>query len=266
MPNPLQPAPHIRRRCRARHPGGAAHHPHQPPARLARLQFLRAQPHRNCVRPPVPAESEHVPFAANSTPAASHSRLLEHARNRVNAGPATLTPVAEIPSTRSFAISISAARACRCRVSCRTPRQQSLQRIQSTIQPRLHRRNRRRLNLRDLVQLHLFLKSQQQNFAIGRRQLLQRSLHLSFASPLQKQMQRRFGFLVDDLKTFAFFRIHHRIQALRFPLPPPIDHQVPRDGKQPRFKLELPVVLVPAFQHPDPGLLKKILRPLRDFR
>src|SRR5437879_4879932 len=39
----------------------------------------------------------------------------------------------------------------------------------------------------------------------------------------------------------------------------PVNHQVARDGKEPRFKFIFAVVLVAAFEHADPRFLKKIL-------
>src|SRR5437879_10544544 len=46
----------------------------------------------------------------------------------------------------------------------------------------------------------------------------------------------------------------------------PVNHQVARDGKEPRFKFRFAVVLVAAFEHADPRFLKKILSAFFVFR
>ena len=42
-----------------------------------------------------------------------------------------------------------------------------------------------------------------------------------------------------------------------------IEHQMPRDGKQPGFELRLAIVLIAAVQNADPGLLKQVFGRLR---
>ena len=69
---------------------------------------------------------------------------------------------------------------------------------------------------------------------------------------------KRGWIVAGELHGSAFVRIGEGIEALRFLLALPIDDQVARDREEPGVKFRFAVVLVPALQHADPGLLKEV--------
>ena len=115
--------------------------------------------------------------------------------------------------------------------------------------------------LQQQVPLKIFLEPQNQHFAVNRGNLPERSMHIFFPLMRQHLIERRRPMWIGELQGVVLLRINERVQALRFFRALPVDHQVPGDGEKPRFKFRFSVVLMAALEHPDPSLLKKVLRP-----
>src|SRR5882762_266779 len=64
--------------------------------------------------------------------------------------------------------------------------------------------------------------------------------------------------ITGELHWRAVVGVRQRIETFHFPLALPVDDQVARDREEPGVKFRFAVVLVPALQHADPGLLKEV--------
>src|SRR5262249_37702166 len=129
----------------------------------------------------------------------------------------------------------------------------------TAIKARLHRGDRRACDCCNFIELHFFLKAQNQDFAIDRGNFLQRELHAFPSFRVENLFQGRFGFFVLDIKSGrAVFRAAERFEAMRFLAAMPIEHEVAGDGEKPGLKFPAAIVLVAALENTQPGFLKKV--------
>ena len=138
-------------------------------------------------------------------------------------------------------------------------RYSSFQGFQTAIKARLHGRDRRAGDGCDLVQLHLFLETQDQDFAVDGRDPIERKLKTSPLLLAEDLLQWRLGFLVLNVECRrVFVGPGKRFEALRFLATMPVKHQVARNSEKPSFEFPLAVVLMAAFENAQPSLLEKV--------
>jgi len=138
-------------------------------------------------------------------------------------------------------------------------RYSSFQGFKAAIKARLHGRDWRAGDGCDFVQLHLFLETQEQDFAVDGRDPIERKLEAGPFLLAEDLLQRRLGFLVPNVECRrVFVGPGKRFQALRFFATMPVKHQVARNGEKPRFEFPLAVVLMAAFENAQPSLLEKV--------
>ena len=83
----------------------------------------------------------------------------------------------------------------------------------------------------DFIESHLFLKAQDQNFAIDCRDFVERLLHAGTSLGMQNLIEWRFAALIFDVEDGVFFGTGKGIDALRFFATVPVQHEVASDSE-----------------------------------
>src|SRR5579875_9004 len=136
--------------------------------------------------------------------------------------------------------------------------QSRLERGETAVEPRLHRRERSACDDGDLFERKLLVEAKGQNFAIAR---LEREHHLGelggvFAAA--KLFRRGRTFLCDFEGPLVLTAFAHLVERGHGALAGEIDDEVARDGEDPGVEASLAVVLRAALQNTDPDLLKEV--------
>lgn len=113
----------------------------------------------------------------------------------------------------------------------------------------------------DFVELHLLLKSENEDFTIHGANFPQRLLDDGALLGLQEGFERRLAAVVWNVEVLWLAiatTTEERVNALRFLAAVPVEDQIAGDGKKPSFKFPSAVVLVAAFENAEPGFLEEI--------
>ena len=130
--------------------------------------------------------------------------------------------------------------------------------FEAAIEARLHGRKRCAEHHSNFVELHFFLKAQQQDFAIDRGKLAEIFVDAGALLARDHFLKRRGAAFVAHVEWSVVVRAVKFVEALRFFAAVPVEHKIARDGEKPSFKFPLAVVLMAAFEDANPGFLEKI--------
>lgn len=103
------------------------------------------------------------------------------------------------------------------------------------------------------------MKTQRQHLTVQRFQLQKSAGHQLAALLGQKVVERRLFLAGNFERPIVVAAFTHFVQTGHRAAAPQIDHQITRDGKQPRVEARIAVELGAAQQHPHPRFLEKIL-------